>query len=125
MDAIEHNFLRLGKYLVGILFVWLGLIGLLDIGFTTVSAFPLIDFDFVRTTIFVVQIVIGLAIFNTSLRRIAKPVLILYFLIIIYNGYVSYSEIFTPAIPYLSDYGRDVFIEVLALFASFNYLKRR
>ena len=125
MDAVESNFLRLGKYVVGVLFIWLGLVGLLDVGFTTVSELPLIDVTYVGTIIFITQILIGLAVFNSSLRRFAKPALILYFLLIIYNGYLDYGQLFTPAIPYLSDLGRDVWLEALVLFAGFNYLKRR
>jgi len=125
MDSVESNFLRLGKYVVGILFVWFGLVGLLDVGFTTITAFPLVDFKYVLTTVFIAQILIGLAVFNSSLRRFAKPVLILYFLLIIFNGYLTYPQLFTPAIPYLSDLGRDVFLEALILFAGFSYLKRR
>lgn len=125
MDALESNFVKLGKALVGTIFVWLGVVGLLDLGFTTIDVFPLIDLSYISTVVYVSQVLIGLAVFNNSLRRFAKPVAIVYFALILYNGYLDYPALFTPAIPYLSAAGQSVFLEILAIFAGFNYLKRR
>lgn len=124
MDSLESNFSKLGKYLVGGLLIWLGLIGLLDVGFTTVSVLPLVEFEYLSQAIFGTQILLGIAIFNRALRRFAKPIAMLYFLLLIYNFYVSYEIVFEPALPYLSELGRNIWLEALLIFSGYSYLKR-
>jgi hypothetical protein len=124
MDSLESNFSKLGKYLVGGLLIWLGLVGLLDVGFTTISTLPLVEFEYLVQTIYVAQILLGLAVFNRSLRRFAKPVAMLYFLVLTYNFYISLAVVFDPALPYLSDLGRNIWLEVLLIFSGYGYLKR-
>ena len=124
MDSVESNFSKLGKYVVGGLLIWLGLTGLLDVGFTTITDLPLFSFNYLTQAIFIAQVIIGIAIFNRSLRRFVKPIAIGYFLLLVFNFYINNVAVFDPAIPYLSDLGRQMWLEALMIFAGFSYMKR-
>jgi hypothetical protein len=123
MDAVIDRFGRLGRYLVAIILIWLGLTGLLDVGFSSITQLPLIEVDYASEIAYALQIIIGIGIFNRSVKRFAKPIAIVYFLLLGYNFYINYFDVFTPAIPYLSDYGRIIFVEVLMIFSGFSYLR--
>lgn len=125
MNSAEHAFLKLGRYVVGVGLIWMALVGLLDIGFTTVAELPLIEIDSVAKVVYALQLIIGIGVFNNTVKRIAKPVAMLYFLFILYNIYTGFSGLFEPAIPYFSDMGRNVVLELLLIFASFCYLKNK
>tara|TARA_B100000700_G_C14310454_1_gene519015 strand:+ start:38 stop:418 length:381 start_codon:yes stop_codon:yes gene_type:complete len=123
MDGLLDNFAKLGRYVVAIILVWLGAVGILDIGFTAVEILPLLDLEYAAEVAFAFQFIIGLGIFNSSVKRFAKPVALIYFLLVSYNFYENYAQVFTPAIPYFSEYGLVIIVEVLLIFAGNSYLR--
>lgn len=124
MDGLANSVYKIGVYIVGIVLLWLGLVGLLEVGFTTISELPLIDSSYVPNIIFAFQIILGLGIFNRSVRRLAIPVAMLYFAFLLYAVYLNFPQVFYPAWPYLSDIGRNTLLEFALLFSGFAYLKK-
>lgn len=123
MDSLIDNFGKLGRYLVATALIWLGVVGLLEVGFTSITTLPFLDIDYVAKIIYALQIIIGLGIFNRSVKQFAKPIAILYFLLLGYDVYINHLEFFAPALPYLSEYGRFVFVEILLIFSGNSYLR--
>lgn len=123
MDSLLDNFARLGRYLVAVILIWLGLVGLADVGFTAIDTLPLIDAGYAKQVVFTFQIVIGIGIFNSAVKRFAKPVALIYFLLLAYGLYLNYPQLFEPAIPYLTNLGQSYFLEVLLIFAGNSYLR--
>ena len=124
MNSAEHAFFKFGRYVVGVGLIWLTLVGLLDVGFTTITELPLIKIESVAKIIYTLQLIIGIGLFNSTVKRIAKPVTMIYFLFILYSMYLNFDVLFSPAIPYFSDLGRDTVMELLLVFAGFCYLKK-
>ena len=123
MEQLQDYLGKLGRIVVGVLWVWLGAVGFVDVGFTTIDTLPLVQIDYVRQLIFASQVIIGIGIFNFEVKRFSKVFAMLYFLALVYSTYVNIALMFEPAAPYLSDLGRDFFLELLLIFAGYSYLR--
>ena len=124
MKTIEKNFSLLAKFVIGIAIAWLGIIGFLGEGFTIVSGLPIIEFEYLKQLIFIIQISMAIAIFNPNLRTYVRPLVIIYFLIVVCNLYLFNSQIFELGFPKLAEFGKSALLELILIFAGFSELKR-
>ena len=126
MRKFDRTFLKIGRYTLGVIFIWIGLLGLLEgAGFTTVTAIPFLEFssEQLEMIIYAAQVIVGAALFLPKLTQFAKILVVIHVILIVFTFIQTVEIRFDPGFPYLAQSGILSLLELGLTTGIYAYLK--